>query len=67
MQNHGISQIPLHWLALSIDFWREPHGACKVEDLLHAARTLGAKSLADGYQWEQQGTVPRIACSDVEP
>ena len=55
MQNHVISQNPLHRLVLSIDFCREPHGACKIEDLLYADRKVGAKSLADGYQWGKQG------------
>ena len=35
------------WL-MSIDFCREPNSAGKIEDLLHADRKMGAKSLADG-------------------
>ena len=64
MQNHVISQILLPRLVLSIDFLREPHGARKIEDLLHAAGEVGTKSLADGYQWGKQGAGPRIARSD---
>ena len=40
------------------------NGACKIEDLLHAERKVGAKSLADGYRWGKQGVGPRIARSD---
>ena len=53
----------LGWLCLLI-LRREPHSACKIEDLLHADRKVGAKSLADGYQWGKQGVSPRIARSD---
>ena len=58
MQNRDILQILLPRLALSIDVCREPHSACKIEDLLHADRKVGAKSLADGYQWGKQGVGP---------
>ena len=39
------------WLCLLM-FGCKPHGACKIEDLLYAAGEVGAKSLADGCQWE---------------
>ena len=58
MQNRDVSQNPLHRLAMSIDVRHEPNSACKIEDLLHAKRKVGAKSLADGYQWGKQGVGP---------